>query len=66
MNQLEASISLIARAMECPFCGSTCPELIDLGTTFWVSCKACSANGPSGNSAEQALEQWNGTGHTAE
>ncbi len=59
MTQLENRISLTTQAMECPFCGSTNPELIDLDTTFWVSCKTCTANGPSGNSVEQALERWN-------
>ena len=59
MTQLTTSILLAAHAMECPFCGGTDPELIDLETTFWVSCKTCSANGPSGESDEQALERWN-------
>ena len=66
MAQLDTSILLTTRAMECPFCRSTVPELIDLGTTFWVSCKACSANGPSGYSAEQAVEYWNSIGHVTE
>jgi Lar family restriction alleviation protein len=48
--------------MECPFCGGTATELIDLGATFWLSCTACGANGPSGDSAEQALEYWNWAG----
>lgn len=65
MAYLKTSIHLATHAMECPFCGSTVPELIDLGTTFWVSCKACCAIGPSGGSAEQALEHWNSTRHTA-
>lgn len=59
MAHFETSIDLATRAMGCPFCGSTDPELIYLGTTFWVRCKACGANGPSGNGAEQALEHWN-------
>ena len=63
MAQLETSVLLTTHAMECPFCGSTNPALIDQETTYWVSCKACRANGPSGNSAQQALERWNWTGH---
>jgi len=66
MAHLETAIPLATRALECPFCGSTDPELIYLATTFWVSCKACSANGPSANSAEQALEHWNWTGRVNE
>lgn len=62
MVQLDTLVTLATQAKECPFCGSTDPELIDLETTFWVNCKACSANGPSGDSAEQALEYWNWTG----
>lgn len=62
MVQLETSTRPTTHAMECPFCGGTTPELIDLGTTFWVSCTACNANGPSGSSAEQALEHWNWAG----
>ena len=66
MAYFETSDLLTAHAVKCPFCGSTELQLLDLQTTFWVTCKTCSANGPSGDSAEQALEYWNWTGLAAE
>lgn len=66
MADFETSISLTAHAMECPFCGGTEPQLVNLETKFWVSCKACGAHGPSGNTAEQALEHWNWNGYVAD
>jgi len=66
MAYFETSDLLTAHAVKCPFCGSTELQLLDLQTTFWVTCKACSANGPSGDSPEQALECWNRTGLATE
>jgi hypothetical protein len=66
MAYFETSDLLTAQAMKCPFCASTELQLLDLQTTFWVTCKTCSANGPSGDSPEQALEYWNWTGPVAE
>jgi len=50
-------------AMECPFCGSNRLLVMDKGDAYWVSCGECDANGPSGESAVEALERWNWLGH---
>jgi len=41
---LETSVVLATQAMECLFCGSTHPLLIDFGTRFRVSGTVCSAD----------------------
>ena len=67
MTDFETSISLTMHAMECPFCGNMEPQLVNLETKYWIiSCTACGAHGPSGNTSEQALEHWNWNGYVAE
>ena len=66
MAYFETSDLLTTQAVKCPFCGGNELQLLDLQTTFWVTCKTCSANGPSGNSPEQALEYWDRTGVVTE
>ena len=58
----ETLCTMMLSAMECPFCGSTELNLIESETAFSITCTACRASGPAGNSAEQALEHWNWTG----
>lgn len=63
MTDFETTVLLSRHAMECPFCRSINLHLIDMGTTFWINCGRCNANGPSANTPEQALEHWNWTEH---
>jgi len=62
MADFETSELSLSHALKCPFCGNTELQVLDLQTTFWVTCQACSANGPSADSPAQALECWNRTG----
>lgn len=46
-------------AAACPFCHDGHPAMIDMGTDFWITCRRCGANGPSGKNVAEALQRWN-------
>ena len=45
----------------CPFCGGQEHMMImsSLDNYRWVTCKGCRAEGPIGNSVQEAKELWN-------
>lgn len=47
------------RLNRCPFCGSNKLEQFNYGDEYWVLCKDCDTDGPTGYSEEKAANLWN-------
>ena len=46
--------------LACPFCGWGKPFIFDTGDDpFWVECPDCYAEGPTEDTADEAIKAWN-------
>lgn len=43
----------------CPFCGAADVQVIDQQGIAWVICAVCSTDGPTANTADEAITVWN-------
>lgn len=54
----------------CPYCGQDKPKLLltqqDFKDEYYVLCKECEAHGPTNETEEEAIEEWNGVANARE
>lgn len=60
MNSLDLSQNDGVKLKACPYCGSSCVGLEDMGDGYFaVECEDCVAGGPSETSRDRAVSAWN-------
>ena len=56
---------MTTKTKACQYCGSDDTELISIPVANYVTCHACSANGPERPTPEEAVADWNRASSTA-
>jgi Lar family restriction alleviation protein len=65
MTETDRSSPVSETLKPCPFCGVNDAHVSDTGAE-WVICRGCEAEGPVGDTRQEAIEKWNYRFHHAQ